>query len=324
MLTPNASFGEIASTTYKVYKPTFADNVTNKNALLMQMNKKGRKRFEPGGESIVCPIDYAENSTYTRYSGYGNLNVQASEVLSAAEYQWKQASVVITCSGLEWRKNMGSKTRIINLVKARMKNALNTMANNFSSDLYSDGTASNQINGLQALIADSGTGTVGGINSSAFGFWQNTVQSAASPLQGGGAITPSATTIESLMLPLYLELVRGQDKPDLIMASNDYFTFFEQSQTNIKRYTDASKADAGFVTMDYKGIPVIFDGGSGISSEHMYFINTNYLELVVHPDADMTEFDELRTGNQDAWAVPILFMGNLTCSNRALQGVLKA
>ena len=27
-------------------------------------------------------------------------------------------------------------------------------------------------------------------------FWQSAVQSAAAPLQGGGAITPSATTIE--------------------------------------------------------------------------------------------------------------------------------
>jgi hypothetical protein len=87
-------------------------------------------------------------------------------------------------------------------------------------------------------VADAGTGTVGGIDSSVMEFWQNAVQSAAAPLQGGGAVTPSATTMEtSLMLPLWLNQVRGDDKPDLIVASNDYFTFYEGSQVAIKRYT---------------------------------------------------------------------------------------
>ena len=56
-----------------------------------------------------------------------------------------------------------------------MKNAIRTFNNNFSSDLYSDGTASNQINGLQALVSDLGTGTVGGINLLDFSFWANTI-----------------------------------------------------------------------------------------------------------------------------------------------------
>jgi hypothetical protein len=41
------------------------------------------------------------------------------------------------------------------------------------------------------------------------------------------------------MLPLWLNQVRGDDKPDLIVASNDYFTFYEASQVAIKRYTNA-------------------------------------------------------------------------------------
>jgi hypothetical protein len=56
----------------------------------------------------------------------------------------------------------------------------------------------------------------------------------------------------------------------------------------------------------------------------MYFINTNYLELVVHADADLAIMDEMRPVNQDGAVVPILWMGNLVCSNRAQQGVVKA
>lgn len=323
MPSPNAIFTELVSTTFRKHSKEIRDNVSKNNALLRRMDSKGMKRKEDGGLTIVTPLDYAENATYQRYSGYDVLNIGASDVISAAEFQWRQIAVNVTASGQELRTNSGD-SRIINLVKARIKNAVRTFKNNFSSDVYSNGSLPNQISGLQALVADAGTGTVGGIDSATWAFWKNKVQSAAAPLQGGGAITPSATTIESLMLPLWLALTRGDDQPDLLVADNNYFTFFETSQNSIKRYTDETKANAGFVSMKYKGADVIFDGGSGIPANHMYFLNSDYLELVVHKDADMTIMDEMKPYNQDAAVIPVLWMGNMTCSNRSLQGVLKA
>ena len=323
MASPNTVFTELVSTTFRKHSKEIKDNVSKNNALLRRIYDKGNVRREDGGLTIVAPLDYAENNTYQRYSGYDVLNVGASDVISAAEYQWRQIAINVVASGLELRTNSGD-SRIINLVKSRLKNAIRTFKNNFSADIYSDGTLANQVNGLQALVADAGTGTVGGIDSSTWTFWKNKVQSAAAPIQGGGAITPGATTMESLMLPLWLALTRGDDQPDLIVMDNNYFTFFEQSQTSIKRYTDSTKADAGFVSLKYKGADVIFDGGSGIPANHAYFLNTDYLEVVVHKDADMTVMDEMKPYNQDAAVVPVLWMGNLVCSNRALQGVQKA
>jgi len=323
MVSPNTVFTELVSTTFRKHAKEIKDNVSKNNALLRRIYDKGNVRREDGGLTIVAPLDYAENNTYQRYSGYDVLNIGASDVISAAEYQWRQIAINVVASGLELRTNSGD-TRIINLVKARLKNAIRTFKNNFSADIYSDGTLANQVNGLQALVADAGTGTVGGIDSSTWTFWKNKVQSAAAPIQGGGAIVPGSSTMESLMLPLWLSLVRGDDQPDLIVMDNNYFTFFEQSQTSIKRYTDETKANAGFVSLKYKGADVIFDGGSGIPADHAYFLNTDYLELVVHKDADMTVMDEMKPYNQDAAVVPVLWMGNLVCSNRALQGVQKA
>ena len=323
MASPNAVFTELVSTTFRKHRKEIVDNVSKNNALLRRIYDKGQVRKEDGGLTIAAPLDYAENGTYQRYSGYDVLNIGASEVISAAEFQWRQIAINVVANGMELRTNSGD-SRIINLVKSRMKNAMRTFKNNFSADVYSDGSLANQINGLQALVANAGTGTVGGIDSSTWTFWRNKVQSAAAPLQGGGAIVPGPTTIESLMLPLWLSLTRGDDQPDLIVMDNNYFTFFEQSQTSIKRYTDETKANAGFVSLKYKGADVIFDGGSGIPSNTAYFLNTDYLELVVHKDADMTVMDELKPYNQDAAGVPVLWMGNMTVTNRALQGVMKA
>ena len=323
MASPNSTFTELVTTTFRKHKKEFADNVTNNNALMARMSEKGRKRVEDGGLTIVAELDYAENSTYQRYSGYDSLDVSASDVLSAAEYNWKQSAVHVTASGRELRINSGD-SRIINLAKSRLTNAMRTFKNNLSSDMYSDGTSSNQINGLQAIVSNDGAGTVGGINSATYTFWKSTVQSAGSPLSGS-AITVSTSTFENLfMLQLWLELSRGSDKTDLIVMSNDYFTFFEGSQTSLKRYASEDKAQAGFVSLKYKTADVIFDGGSGIPAATGYFLNTDYLELVAHRDAQMSEVPEMRAINQDAVVIPIIWMGNLVCSNRSLQGIIKA
>lgn len=318
-------FSELATTAYRNHRKEVVDNVTRHNALYRRIAAKGKTRLEDGGISIVTPLDYAQNSTYQRYSGYDNLNVGASDVLSAAEYPWRQVAVNVAASGLEIRSNSG-ENRIINFVKAKVKNAQRTFANGLSTDVYSDGTATNQIGGIQALIADTGAGTVGGIDSSTFTFWKNTVQSAAAPLIGA-AITLSATTMELFFAQLYNALTRGTDQVDLIVASLDYFTFYETSQTSLKRYTtdDSQKAQGGFVSLRYKNADVVFDTAvSGLPNAHAYFLNTDYLEMVVHQDANMEIMPDLKSVNQDAIVIPILFQGNMVVTNRALQGVAKA
>lgn len=318
MASPNSTFTELVSTTFRNHKKDIKDNVSNRNALLKYLNKRGNSTKEDGGLTIVCPLDYAENSTYQRYSDWDTLNIAASDVISAAEYVWRQVALNVVASGRELRINSG-EGKIINLAKTRIKNAIRTFNNNFSSDIYSDGTATNQINGLQALVADAGTGTVGGINSSTYTFWKNTIFDCSS-----NSVTSSATTIEnSMMLPLWLNLDRGpDDQPDLIVMDNTYYKYFEASQTSIKRYMDSSKADAGLVTLKYKGADVLFDGNSGIPSSHAYFLNTQYFGLTVHRDADLEIMDEQRPINQDGVVIPLIWMGNLTLSNRAQQGVI--
>lgn len=318
MPSPNSTFTELVSTTFRKHRKEIKDNLSNRNAFLKYVMDRGNKRTVDGGLSIVTPLDYAANSTYQRYSDWDPLNIAASDVISAAEYQWRQIAISVVASGRELRINSG-ESQIVNLAKSRMKNALRTFNNNFSSDLYSAGTLTNQVNGLQALIADAGTGTVGGIDSASFPFWQNTVIDASNL-----SVTPSATTIESgLMLPAWLATDRGpDDQVDLIVADNNYYTFFEASQLSLKRYNDTTKGSAGFVSLKYKNADVIYDGNSGIPTNRMYFINTNYMELVVHKDADLDELEDVRPVNQDGAVTTMIWMGNMTCSNRKLQAVI--
>ena len=320
MASPNSTFTELVSTTFRKHSKEIKDNVSNRNAFLKYMMKRGNTRKEDGGLTIVTPLDYTTNGTYQRYSDWDTLNIAQSDVITAAEYSWKQIALNVVASGRELRINSGD-SRIVNLARARIKNAIRTFNNNFSSDLYSDGSLTNQINGLQAIIADTNTNTVGGIDANTWSFWQNTVRDASDQ-----SVTVSATTIENgMMLPLWLALDRGpDDQPDLIVMDNTYFAYYESSQVSLKRYADERKATGGFTTIKYKNADVMFDGNSGIPSSHMYFINTNYFELVVHRDADLTVMEDMRPVNQDGSVTPILWMGNVCCSNRKQQGVGKA
>lgn len=303
-----------------------AEGVTTNAWSLTRESGMAVKRHEPPARKGRYSLDYGVTHRSADKEPHDNifdsdwdlLNIQQSDVISAAEYQWRQIAVNVVASGREQRINSG-ESRIFSLAKAKMKNAIRTFNNSFSSDLYSDGTATNQINGLQALVADAGTGTVGGINSTNFSFWRNTIFDCSA-----NSVTSSATTIEnSMMLPLWLNLDRGpDDQPDLIVMDNTYYKYFEASQTSIKRYMDASNANGGLVSLKYKNADVYFDGNSGIPSSHAYFLNTNYIELVVHRDADMEVLEDQRPINQDGSVIPILWMGNLTLSNRKMQGVI--
>jgi len=321
MASPNTTFTELVSTTFRKHSREVKDNLTNRNALLKYMNKRGNKKVLDGGLTIACPLEYTTNSTYQRYSDWDVLNISASDVFTAAEYQWRQIALNVVASGRELRINSG-ESQIIDLAKSKIKNAMNTFSNSFASDLYSTGSATNQINGLQAIIADTNTNTVGGISASTWSFWQNTVRDASDE-----SVTVSATTIEdSMMLPIWLQLDRGpSDQPDLIIMDTVYYSFFESSQVSLKRYSNGnSSGDAGFTSLKYKNADVLFDtSGTGIPASHGYFINTNYLYLAVHKDADLEVVNDIRPVNQDGSVTPILWMGNLICSNRKLQGVIK-
>lgn len=334
MASPNLS--EIVTTTLRNRSGKLADNVTRNNALLNRLKEKGKAKTFSGGRTIVQEIEYAMNGTYKRYSGYETLNISPSDVFTAAEFPIRQAAVAVSISGLEMLQNTG-KEAIIDLLDSRIGNAERTFQNGLALDVYSDGTATGQMGGLQSLIAAAPTsGVIGGIDRSLWNFWRNQKFSA---LTDGGAAATSAN-IQSYMNRLAIQLVRGRDGPDLIVADNNYYRLYLESLQAIQRVTSTTKTGAGFSSLAYYGagreIEVVLDGGfqgfstdplalGGAPTNNMYFINSSFLFFRPHRDRNCVPLDPDRFSvNQDAMVKLIGFAGNLTMSNAALQGVLTA
>lgn len=323
MASPSTVFTEMVTSTDRNWTSDVADNVSKHNGLMYTIKKKGKIKTISGGYEIAIPLEHSENGTYQRYSGFEGLNTSASDILSAAKYEFRQVALHVTASGRELRMNM-SKEKMIDLVKIRKSNALHTAGNNFSIDTYSDGALPEQVNGLANLIQTDGTGTVGGIVSGTYTFWKNKFKEMTGTNLAASPSAANAVSMKADMNALWLSLNVGADKPDTIVMSHDFYALFELGEQQLQRYADADMAQAGFQTLKYKSANVIFDDNTNFATnaEKAYFLNTNYLYLAQHSEAKWTVDEEKRPTNQDAVVIPIYWMGNWACSNRSRQGVL--
>src|SRR3954466_468125 len=104
MALPNSNFSDIIATSLQGYSGEIADNITNHNALLRQINKKGNKQTATG-RTIVQELEYATNGTTMWYSGAENLDTSAQDTFTAAEYNYKQLAGNVVINGLEEIQN---------------------------------------------------------------------------------------------------------------------------------------------------------------------------------------------------------------------------
>ena len=321
----NANISDILATTIENRSRKIADNVTNNNALLSKLSKRGRIKTFSGGHKILQELSFAENTNAGWYSGYDLLPTGVSDVISAAEYDIKQAAVPVVISGLEQLQNAG-KEKMIDLMESRLEVAESTMANLITGGLYSDGTAAGgkQIDGLDAAIpVDPTAAPYGGIDGATFTFWQNAVSDQTS----ADGLDP--TQIQGFWNLLWASLVRGQDRPDLIMCDTSVWNAYVSSLQAQQRFTNTMEGDAGFSMLKFMDADVCLDGGiyngnsgSGAPAGTAYFLNTKYIHYRPHAARNMVPLSPNRrySTNQDAEVQIMAWAGNLTTSGRMFQG----
>lgn len=332
MAFPNVS--DIIATTIQSRTGEIADNVTSNNALLMRLKQRGNIKTFSGGSSIFQELSFASNGNAGWYAGYEALPIAAQDVISSAEYSIKQAACPVTISGLEQLQNAG-KERIIDLIDSRMDVAESSMANLIASGLYSDGTAAGgkQIDGLLKQVSTTPTNTVGGIDRSTWLFWKN--QYFRCTTTGGAAM--SASNVQTYFNRMWASLVRGNDRPDLIMVDNVAWSFYMASLQAQQRFTGTDTAKLGFMSVKFMDADVVLDGAmqinwtstgaagtapNSVPATSAYFLNTKYLFYRPHAARNMVPLSpgQRYSVNQDASVQILAWAGNLTSSGLQFQG----
>ena len=308
----------LLTTTLANYRQQLMDNIFMDYPFLSYINGKlGKavrggsvKRTIDGGESIVEHLLYEKNSTVKSYSGAETLDTTLQEGMTIARFNWKQYAVSIGITGLEKRNNQG-EAAMINLLTAKTNQAEMTLKDRLSTDAFADGTGngSKNLTGLKALI--SASTTVGGLSPTTYTWWKSTVTSSVGSFAATG-LDKMRTMVNTLTM--------GNNKPDGIFTDQNCYEYYEKSLQPQERFASNAVADAGFMNLTFKNIPIVFD--RSCDSGYMYFLNSKYLSFVVHRDADFSTGPFVTPENQDVSTAMILFQGNLTVNNRRMHGVL--
>jgi hypothetical protein len=310
---PNVS--DIVATTIEKRSRKIADNVSKNNALLTRLQQRGKSRPFSGGRLIYEELSFAENGNAGFYSGYDLLPVAAQDVISAAQYDIKQAACPVVISGLEMLQNAGPE-QMIDLISARIDVAEETMQNLICGGLYSDGLGfgGKQIVGLNAAVpVTPNTGTYGGIDRAVWSFWRSKVVD----------VTGTAA-IQANMNNLWSNLVRGTDAPDLILMDNTAWTAYVASLQAIQRFTDATVGALGFPSLKFMGTDVVLDGGIGgfCPAGTAFMLNTKYIHYRPHSARNFVSLSPNKrySINQDAEVQILAWAGAMTMSGSQFQG----
>lgn len=319
-LTSTAKLQEAFSLALEDRSAGYADLVSNSNAILYIMKKKDQmKSFS--GPTIRERLLYNETGSYVRYSGYDYLNPINVELFNDAEYSPKLAAVSVTLSGEDILKNSG-RNQLKDIMTEHISAAEVELVDRFVEDIHSDGTASNQIGGLQALVpTDPTTGTVGGISRASNAIWRTTTYDADTDFTGITQVTSS--TVKTIFDNIMIERSRGRKGPDIIVCSQQHYIAYTAAVTAIQRIQDENElGKLGFSNLKYygsgKSVDVVLEGGIGsaMPDDVTYFLDTSAIKFRYHPDRNFVKFGGKQMPiNQDALVQHIGFFGNLTINN---------
>ncbi len=318
MAFPNVS--DIVATTIENRSKKLADNVSKNNALLRRLQQRGNIRTISGGSTILEELTFAENANGGWYAGYDLLPVAPQDVISAAQFDLKQCAVPVVWSGLDQLKNSG-KEQMIDLLEGRVGVAETTMQNLLAAGVYSNGTAAGgkQIIGLDAMVPVApNSGIYAGIDRGSWAFWRSKTTTAGAALD--------KTTVQDAFNAMWASLVRGADRPDLIVVDNFMWGIYIASLQAQQRFTSPSSAALGFSSVQFMDADVVLDGGIGgyATTKTAYFLNTKYVFFRPHADRNMVPLEPNRRFaiNQDATVQILAWAGAMTTSGAQFQGRL--
>lgn len=295
------AYDTINALTLKGYIPEAVDNIFKSNVTFEEL----RKNEEPqdGGTVIVQPIINAKG-TAESYSGFSTLDTSASEEFTAAQYEWRQYHRSISISRLEEIKNSGS-SQVLSLVKGKIKNAERSIADKFGDDLYTDG-GTTAVDGLVDVI--SSTSTYGGIAVADMATWA----AVSTTITGSVALNDISKLIDDLTI--------GRERPTILLTTFATYRRVRTLAQAQQRYEGQQEAHVGFTGLMFEGIPLIAD--HKVPSGEVYALNLNYLHLRYASDENWRFEPFVKPTNQNAMTAHIYWAGNITCSQRRMQGKL--
>lgn len=335
---PNAltlNFDALMSTSLANYNRKLIDNIGKVNVFLNMIMKNGGYKSADGGTHIVEPLMYAL-ATADWYDGLDELSVDSVDGITQALFDWRQLAVPIAYSEKERKIN---KQRIIDLIDAKIRQSemgiheklnkaiLQGAGSGALTTAQSSGlSGASGVDPLPLIVAYDPTASVevGGINQNTSSWWQNQYKVSAATTWAG---------LFNEFQNMYNNCSKGAGgEPKLILCDQTTYETFQAALFNRFRILDNDK-NFDFEHFKFKKaivawdecIPNVYAGTTDTTTTTggtAYFLNTQFFRLRYESSTNFVMGPFQKPVNQDGKVAHILWMGNLTCSNRRKQGVL--
>lgn len=301
------SYDQLTGITQKFFMKKLTDSIFDTDPLLQRLKKKSYDTWD-GGTSIMVPLNYAKVTAAGSYSGAQTLDTTDNDIITSAEYTPKQYYANVTISRIDELKNSGD-AQMVNLVKSKMEIAEKTLSDLLGDGIYSAGSSSTDLIGLQSIVDTANT--VGGISQSSYSWWQASTEDS----------TTTTLTIGALQTAYNAASINNEG-PSVLMATranyNRYYALLQPQQ----RFTDSESAKGGFSSLMFNGTPFI--AGSKVPSSHIFLLNEKYLHLWYHPQENFRLEPWAKPVNQNIKLAKIYWAGAFGTSNARMQGKFTA
>lgn len=258
------TISQIVASSYAAVEKKKAENQWAESALLRELQRQGFIKKVNLGATIDETLDYRRNAgAVVHTTDLQGLSLSKTEVLTAASYSIASVSVPMVWSKEDEAKN-STENQKIDFADAIMNNALESHDDLLEETLF---TTASGLLGLNDLITEAGTGTVGGIDASIETWWKNKFDQYV-----------DETDIESSMTGVWNACAKGSGStkvPRILVSDGNTQAVFEGTQQPMQRYVDSEDLKAGFRTIAFKTARYIFSQ-KATPADSIYFLNDSY------------------------------------------------
>jgi len=317
------AYQQVLSMALEERSSSYEDLVSNNNALLAVMKRKGLWQTY-SGPRIRQTLQVGKQVAQW-YSGYDQLLNPAIDLFNDAFFEPKMVVVPIILSMQEILNNQG-ENQLMDVLDAYMSAAERALEDAMDAGLYGDGTANGgkQITGLATAVPITTTSAIyGAIDRANATIWRTNTFDAHSFMAGSTQV--NSTTIRPMLNYVMTKQSRGRDYADLLIMSPEHYAAYDAATIAIQRQTnETSLGKLGFSALEYIGggkrAEIVLDGGIGsnMPANTTFGLNTDSFRLRYNADRN---FDKLFDGDgqmpidKDAVAQFIGWMGELTMTN---------
>jgi hypothetical protein len=320
----NAAYQQILSMALEDRSSGYQDLVSNNNAMLAVMKRKGLWHTY-SGPRIRQTLQIGKQSAQW-YSGYDQLLNPAVDLFNDAYFDPKMVVVPVILSMQEILNNEG-ESQLMDVYDSYIDAAERALQDTMDAGIYSDGTANGgkQITGLATAVPiTNNSGVYGGIDRGTAVIWRTGSFDAQSVVSTIGTQV-SSTTVRPFLNYVMTKQSRGRDYADLLIMSPEHYAAYDAATVAIQRQTnETSLGKLGFSALEYIGggkrAEIVLDGGIGsnMPPNTTLGLNTDSFRMRYHPNRN---FDKVFDGqgmmpiDKDAIAQFIGWMGELTVTN---------